>query len=83
MSMIQLSGILINTFKTVKSEHSDSKPKIQILGDVAMPNGEVRKDLMTITVKDISKFENQEGTEITVPVGAFSPMKGQIIFFQI
>jgi len=56
MSMITLNGSLLNVYKApIRKGAEDGeteKDKIQILGDVALPNGEVRKDLMTITVKD-------------------------------
>lgn len=84
MSMITLNGTLLNVFKTpARGESSEEKDKIQILGDVALPNGEIRKDLMTITVKDARHFDGQEGSEISVAVGAFAPQKGTVIFFQV
>ncbi len=87
MSMITLNGTLLNTFKAPVRKGSEEgekeKDKIQILGDVALPNGEVRKDLMTITVKDASKFEGRHGEDISLAVGAFAPQKGTVIFFQV
>ena len=82
MSMITLNGTLLNIFKTPARENSDEKDKIQILGDVALPNGEVRKDLMTITVNNVRKFEGKEGSDISLSVGAFAPQKGTVIFFE-
>ena len=87
MSMITLNGILLNVYKAPvrkgAEEGEREKDKIQIHGDVALPNGEVRKDLMTITVKDSGKFSSLEGSEISVSVGAFAPQKGTVIFFQV
>ena len=87
MSMITLNGSLLNVYKApvpkAAEEGEKEKDKIQILGDVALPNGEVRKDLMTITVKSARQFEGQEGTEISLAVGAFAPQKGTVIFFQV
>jgi len=83
MSMITLNGTLLNIFKTPpRGENSEEKDKIQILGDVALPNGEIRKDLMTITVNNVRKFEGLQGTEISLSVGAFAPQKGTVIFFE-
>lgn len=82
MSMITLNGTLLNIFKTPARENSDEKDKIQILGDVALPNGEIRKDLMTITVNNVRKFEGKEGSDISLSVGAFAPQKGTVIFFE-
>jgi hypothetical protein len=87
MSMITLNGSLLNVYKApIRKGAEDGeteKDKIQILGDVALPNGEVRKDLMTITVKDAREFTGLEGSEVSVPVGAFAPQKGTVIFFQV
>jgi len=38
---------------------------------------------MTITVKDAREFADLEGSEVSVPVGAFAPQKGTVIFFQV
>lgn len=86
MSMITLNGTLLNVFRAPVRKNADEgekeKDKIQILGDIALPNGEVRKDLMTITVKDARQYQDKEGSEISVSVGAFAPQKGTVIFFE-
>jgi len=86
MSMITLNGTLLNVFRAPirknAQEGETEKDKIQILGDIALPNGEVRKDLMTITVRDAREYQGKEGSEIAVAVGAFAPQKGTVIFFQ-
>jgi hypothetical protein len=87
MSMITLNGSLLNVFKAPvrksAEEGEKEKDKIQILGDVALPNGEVRKDLTTITVKDARKYQDLQGSEVSVSVGAFAPQKGTVIFFEV
>ena len=86
MSMITLNGTLLNVFRAPVRKNADEgekeKDKIQILGDIALPNGEVRKDLMTITVRDARQYQDKEGSEISVSVGAFAPQKGTVIFFE-
>lgn len=82
MSMITLNGTLLNVFKAPARGDADEKDKIQILGDIPLPNGEVRKDLMTITVKDAREYEQRMGEDVSVSVGAFAPQKGTVIFFQ-
>jgi|AntRauTorcE11898_2_1112593.scaffolds.fasta_scaffold36469_2 hypothetical protein len=87
MSMITLNGSLLNVYRApvrkAAEEGEKEKDKIQILGDVALPNGEVRKDLMTITVKDARKYQDLQGSEVSVSVGAFAPQKGTVIFFEV
>ncbi len=87
MSMITLNGQLLNVYRAPVRKNAEEgekeKDKIQILGEIALPNGETRMDLMTITVKDARTFEGRENEEISVPVGAFAPQKGSVIFFQV
>ena len=87
MSMITLNGTLLNVYKAPvrkgAEEGEKEKDKVQILGEVSLPNGETRKDLMTITVKDARLFDGQEGSDISIAVGAFAPQKGAVIFFQV
>ena len=86
MSMITLNGTLLNVFRAPvrknAQEGETEKDKIQILGDIPLPNGEVRKDLMTITVNSYRDYQDQVGGEISVSVGAFAPQKGTVIFFE-
>lgn len=83
MSMIQLTGTLINTYKAPPRAGTEEpeKDKIQIMGEVVLPNGETRMDLMTITVPNAAKYSDLKGTSVTVPVGVFAPAKGQVVFF--
>jgi len=84
--MITLNGQLLNVYRAPLRKNAEEgeteKDKIQILGEIALPNGEVRKDLMTITVRDARDYQGLEGGDIAVPVGAFAPQKGTVIFFE-
>lgn len=83
MSMITLNGTLFNVYKqpTRRDGEEGEKPKIQVMGDIPQTNGEIRKELVTISVPDIREYEGREGEHVSVPVGAFAPSKGQVIFF--
>jgi len=85
MSMINLTGTLVNTFRAPirkdAEEGETEKDKLQILGKVQLRNGESRMDLITITVPDASQYESQKGKSISLPVGVFSPAKGNVVFF--
>lgn len=87
MSMITLNGKLLNVYRAPvrkgAEEGEKEKDKIQILGEISLPNGETRMDFMTITVKDARAFEGRINEDVSVPVGAFSPQKGTVIFFQV
>jgi hypothetical protein len=88
-TMLNLTGVLVCTYTAPafepkdaeKGENKPQKPKVQILGDVALKNGETKKDLITVSVPDLAPYEGKDGSEVTIPVGAFSPSKGNIAFF--
>jgi len=86
MSMITLNGSLLNVYRAPVRKNAEEgekeKDKIQILGDIPLQNGEIRKDLITISVKDARKYEDLKGTEVSIAVGAFAPQKGAVIFFE-
>lgn len=83
MSMITLNGTLLNVYHqpTRRDGEEGEKPKIQVLGDIPQTNGEIRKELVTVSVPDVKQYEGREGDQVSVPVGAFSPAKGSVIFF--
>lgn len=82
MSMITITGVLINAFKAPKREDQKiEKDKIQVMGDIALPNGETRKDLITVGVPDYRAYQGREGSEVSIPVGAFAPQKGTVIYY--
>ena len=74
--MLTLTGTLLNTFKSPVGKNKDGEEyggqdKIQILGQVDLPNGESKKDLITLTSHNLEHFEGLEGVNIRVPVGVF------------
>ena len=83
--MLNLTGTLINYFQTEGGVNKDGERyepqhKIQLLGDVANPNGTVKKDMYTLTVKNIDDFAKFANKEIIVPIGIFASGK-QITYF--
>lgn len=85
MSMITMTGQLINTYsqQSTFDGQTTEKPRIQVLGDVVQKNGAVKKDLVTITVHDLARYESKVGEAVSVPVGVFSPAKGQVVFYAV
>lgn len=84
--MIKLTGLLVNLFIPPKRPDSDQdpSPKAQILGDVALPEGGSRKELITIGIKSpelFSQLKEQVGSDVVLDVGAFAPSKGTVVFF--
>lgn len=86
MSMLTMNGQLLNIYVSPKGkkENGDEyggQDKVQILGDVSLPNGETRKDMFTLTAHNVSDFKQHIGKEITVPVGAIA--NGKVVTFFI
>jgi len=87
MSMFTVSGKVINIFiqpgqvDKETGNKGESTPRLQILGQMPVPNGETRLDMITVKVEDKKTYEVLKGKDIRLPVGVFSPSKGQVIYF--
>ena len=84
MSMLTLNGQLINSFKTPEGEKDGKEyggqDKVQILGEVALPNGESKRDLITLSTHNKEYFKGLEGQTISVPVSVFANGKSLTYF---
>ena len=71
--MFQVTGLLQNCFKQDATDKYDESFKIQILGDHVQQNGELRQELLTLTVPRnvYREFESLKGRSVTLPVGLF------------
>jgi hypothetical protein len=86
MSMLTMTGTLLNVFKTPEGKNKEGESfggnqKIQVLGSVFLQNGEERKQLIDLTCHEVDSFEPLLGEDISFPVGVMSPGKNQTIFF--
>jgi len=89
MSMFTVTGQVVNTFEAParagkpenQQEAQDAKPKVQILGEMPVPGGQKRVELVTLTCEDQRVYEALRGRTVRVPLGMFAPVKGQIIYF--
>lgn len=75
--MLTLKGKLINTFVSPKGENKSGESyggqdKIQIIGDISLPNGETKVDMFTLTTANIEHFQSLNGKDIRVPIGIFA-----------
>lgn len=73
--MLKLQGQVINVYKApdFKPKDGESKEgghKVQLMTDTHLKNGEVRMELVTLTVKDPDRFTI--GTTAELPVGVFA-----------
>lgn len=87
MSMFEVSGIFLHQFdapgKVDKEtgQADEDKPKVQLLGDIPQRNGQSKMEVITLTCHDPSDFDGLKGKRIRVPLGMFSPSKGNIVYF--
>lgn len=82
--MLNLTGQLINTYVQPMSQRDGKEyggqDKIQIIGNIELPDGGTRVDMVTLTTHDIKKFEPLVGKQITIPVGVFASGRSLIYF---
>ena len=74
--MLTLTGTLIHSFNSPKGETKEGKEfggdcKIQVLGQIDLPNGDSRKELITLTCHSIDEYNSYLNQEIRIPVGVF------------
>ena len=87
ISMFTVSGTVVKTFTQPgqldkeTGEIAKSSIKVQIMGEMPVQGGDSRLDLITLTVEDKKTYEELKGKKVRVPLGFFSPQKGNIVYF--
>lgn len=87
MSMFTVSGEVRNVYHqpgTIDKTTGEVKPgsdKVQILGTMPVSGGGEKEDIITLTIPEGLDFKPYLKQSVTVPLGFFSPSKGQIIYF--
>lgn len=84
--MLNLTGQVINVFHmpagtNKKGETYEARDKIQLLGELEMPNGETKKELIDLTVDDVLQYDALIGKTISLPVGAIA--SGRTVTFYV
>lgn len=80
--MLKLEGIVLNVykapdFKPADGEKKEGGHKLQLIADMTLKNGETKKELVTLGVKNPDLY--QIGEKASVSVGVFA--KGAPIQF--
>ena len=83
--MIKLEGKLINVFTqeggtNKKGESFDERDKIQVMGAIELPNGDVRHELFTLGVDNGRDYEPFINKKISVACGYFANGK-TVVFY--
>ncbi|MGP5408460.1 hypothetical protein ACTXPO_13800 [Psychrobacter celer] len=84
--MLQITGKVVNVFTQEGGTSKDGKEyserhKVQLMGEMALPNGDVKMDLMDLTIEDLTDWNDKQNKTISIDIGAFAPSKGSIIYF--
>ena len=83
--MINLKGTLIHAFRVVGVKGKDGKEyeardKVQILGSLELPNGEIKHELVDLTVEDSRLFEPFKNQVISISCGAMAVGRNVIFY---
>jgi hypothetical protein len=83
--MIKLEGTVINTFhidggKNKKGEDYEASDKVQLLGSLELPNGQIKNELIDLKVEDASIYEAFKNKLISISCGAF-PAGKNVVFY--
>lgn len=84
--MINLQGTVINVFKqqggTDKKtgQAFEDRDKVQILGALDLPNGEVKNELITLSVNNARDFYELLNKKISIAVGAMASGRSVIFY---
>lgn len=84
--MLQITGQVVNVFTVEGGTDKEGKEfaeryKVQLMGNVALPNGDAKYDLMDLTVESLDDWASLQGKSVSIDIGAFAPSKGTIIYF--
>ena len=87
LSMFTVTGQVLKTFvqpgpvDKETGETGKSSVKVQIMGEMPVQGGESRLDLITLSVESQKVYDDLKGKRVRVPLGFFSPQKGNIVYF--
>jgi hypothetical protein len=87
MSMFTVMGKVVHVFDQpgrLDKETGEMLPdtvRLQMMGQMPVDGGETRLDLITVKIDSKETYEKLKGKEIRLPIGAFAPSKGQVLYF--
>lgn len=77
-AMLTLCGQVVNVYvqpggtNKKTGEAYDPRDKVQLLGNIPMPDGSVKYDLVDLSTENGHLFEQAKGKTVRVPVGVFA-----------
>ncbi len=71
--MYNVKAQVLNSFHSPASEKYPESFKVQLLGDSPLKDGQVKKEMLTLSVpeKIFNSLKGQEGKNVTLPIGFF------------
>ena len=84
--MIKLAGIVLNVFTQQGTQNKktgdqyEDRDKVQILGAMDLPNGDVKNELFTLSVEDYRDFKDFLNRKISIAVGAMASGRNVIFY---
>lgn len=84
--MIKLEGTIINVFTqqggTSKKtgEAFADRDKIQLMGELELPNGSIKHELIDLTVENCKEYETLKGKRVSIPCGALASGRNVIFY---
>ena len=81
--MYKVTGQIINVFHSPGSEKYDESWKVQLLGDSALVDGQVKKEMLTLTVPRpiFEQLQSQNGKVVTIPIGFYVKNNMLVTFY--
>jgi hypothetical protein len=86
-AMFIMRGQVVNVFTAPKGVNKQSgeeyggQDKVQIMGDIPLPDGEYKKELISLTTEQGAALKQMEGKEVTCPVAFYT--SGKVVGFYI
>jgi len=84
--MLQMKGKVVNMFTQEGGQDKDGKAydprhKVQLLGALDLPNGDVKHDLIDLKVDDLNDWLSYKGKDVTIDIGVYAPSKGTVVYY--
>ena len=84
--MLQMTGMVVNLFTKEGGTDKDGKQyepthKVQILGAVDLPNGDVQNELVDLKGDSLDDWMTYKGKNVAVDVGIYAPQKNTVVYF--
>ena len=85
--MLQMTGMVVNLFTKEGGKDKEGKEyepthKVQILGAVDLPNGDVQNELVDLKVDSLDDWLTYKGKNVAVDVGIYAPQKQGSVLHQ-